>query len=243
MRVLFAAIALGMAFCAPAKATDAYNWSGLYLGAHAGYAWGNAMTRDDPADWGNDPKFIGPFPYDLNGGFGGGTVGYNFQAGSFVVGPEADLGFMDLSGSRTSESSNPIYHQDHSVEGGLYALLGGRAGFAFGRTLIYGKGGWVFIDGNQEQTTTKPGFVTHDSGSFDGWAYGGGIEQALGQGWSLKGEYLHFNLDGVSADQTSVTDDPIGHVYHNWTDFGGIDTVKVGINYRWGEREQIIPLK
>ena len=140
---------------------------------------------------------------------------------------------MDITGSRTSVSSNPIYHQDHTVDGGLYALLAGRVGFAFGRTLAYGKGGWLFYDGSQDITTTKPGFATTDSGSLDGWAYGGGLEQALGNGWSIKAEYLRLDLNSVDAGQTSITDDPIGHVYANHTSFDAIDTVKLGINYRF----------
>lgn len=209
------------------------NWSGFYVGAHAGYAWGDATTHDDPADWGTDPKYIGPFPFDIDGAFGGGTIGYNFRYSSLVFGPEADLGYMDLSGSRTSESSNPIYHQDHSVDGGFYAVLGGRVGMTFGETLIYGKGGWAYFDGEAAQTTTAPGYVTNGSGALRGWAYGAGIEQAIGGGWSLKAEYLHLDFDTESGNQTSVSDPPIGHVYENWTDLDA-DMIKVGVNYRFG---------
>lgn len=217
-------------------------WSGLYVGAHGGYAWGDATTRDDPADWGTDPKFIGPFPFDLEGGFVGGTIGYNFQAAHLVFGPEIDLGYMDLTGSRRTDSSNPAAFQTLNVDGGFYALLGGRAGLVFGQTLIYGKGGWLYYDTDVTQTTTNPGYVTNGSGSLNGRAYGGGIEHALGGGWSLKAEYLHLDFDTANGDQTSVSDPPIGHVYENTTDLDG-DTVKVGFNYKFGERKAIGPLK
>lgn len=229
---------------APAIAGGQAIWTGLYVGAHGGYVWGDATTRDDVADWGNDPKFIGPFPYNLDGGFGGGTVGVNLQHSSLVVGLEADLGYMDLSGSRTSESSNPVFHQDHTVDGGFYAVLGGRAGVAFGKTLVYGKGGYAYYDGEAAQTTTKPGFQTHATDAFTGWAYGGGIEQALGGGWSLKAEYLRFEFDTEHGDQTSLTDPPIGHVYEFHTDVDNVNSVKIGLNYKFGgEREAIGPLK
>jgi outer membrane immunogenic protein len=221
------ALAGGDGFVAP----KGHTWSGIYLGAHAGYTQGDATTTGDEADWGNDPKYIGPFDYDLEGGFGGGTLGVNWQLGALVLGLEGDLGYMDLSGSRTSESSNPIYHQDHTVDGGLYALAAGRVGLAFDRVLVYGKGGWLYLDGSQDQTTTKPGFRTTDSGSLSGVAYGGGLEVALRDGWSIKGEYLRLDLDAVDAAQTSVTDDPIGHVYENHTSFGPVDTFKIGVNY------------
>jgi outer membrane immunogenic protein len=216
-----------------AFAQDA-SWTGPYIGAHVGYGWGDTTTTQDVADWGNDPKWIGPFPYDLDGAFGGLTAGYNVQIGQIVVGPEAEVGFMDISGSRTSESSNPIYHQDHEVDGGMYALLGGRAGVAWDRALIYVKGGYVWIDGEQSMATTKPGYRTVTSDNLEGWAYGGGVEYALGGGWALKAEYLRLNLDDLDAAQVSVTDAPIGHVYENHTDLDDIDTFKIGVTYRFG---------
>lgn len=227
-------LCIGLAVnAAPASAGGA-SWSGPYVGAHVGYGWGDATTTQDVADWGNDPKWIGPFPYDLDGAFGGLTAGYNVQIGQIVVGPEAEVGFMDISGSRTSESSNPIYHQDHEVDGGMYALLGGRAGVAWDRALIYVKGGYVWIDGEQSMTTTKPGFRTTPSDNLEGWAYGGGVEYALGGGWAVKAEYLRLSLDDLDAAQTSVTDPPIGHVYENHTKLDDIDTFKLGVTYRFG---------
>lgn len=242
MRVLIG-LALAGALAVPAAAQE-YNWSGIYIGGHVGYGWGRATTTQDAADWGNDPKYIGPFDYDLSGAFGGGTLGFNLQRGPVVFGAEVDAGYMDLSGSRTSESSNPIYHQDHTVDGGFYALAAGRLGLAFGKTLVYGKGGYLYYDGEQAMQSTKPGFATTTSGSLNGWAYGGGIEHALRGGWSIKAEYLRIDLDGAEAAQTSVTDAPIGHVYENHTAFNSVDTVWFGVNYRFnGPRDDAVPLK
>lgn len=219
-------------------AEEAANWKGFYVGAHAGYAWGDATTRDDAADWGAEPKWIGPFDYDVDGAFGGATAGVNWQYGALVLGLEADLGYMDLTGSQRIESSNPAAHQTLEVDGGWYALLGGRAGFAFGKTLVYGKGGYVWLDTEATQTTTNPGFVTHGTDAHTGWAYGGGIEHALGSGWSLKAEYLHFDFDTEFGDQTRVDD---GYIFDNWTDLD-TDTVKVGINYHFNGPAPV-PLK
>jgi outer membrane immunogenic protein len=242
--VLSAAVGAVFLLGTPATAGQTYNWSGLYIGAHVGYASGDATTTDDVADWGTDPKFIGPFNYDLDGGFGGGTVGVNWQHSSLVLGFEADLGYLDLSGSRLTDSSVGLpNYQTLNVDGGFYALLGGRAGIAFGSTLVYGKGGWAYYDTEATQTTTKPGFQTHPTDSFTGWAYGAGIEQAVGDGWSLKAEYLRFNFGTEHGDQTSLTDPPIGHVYEFHTDINDVDSFKVGLNYKFGEREAPVPLK
>ena len=54
---------------APAAYAPVYNWSGLYIGAHAGYGWAGSG--------------------DLNGrgGFVGAQIGYNYQlTPSFLIG-------------------------------------------------------------------------------------------------------------------------------------------------------------
>ncbi len=72
-------------------------WEGLYVGGNVGGAWTTA-TVDDHYDYVGDPLSSN----NLNGGgiVGGGQIGYNFQWGNIVFGPEADLGYLGLSGSR-----------------------------------------------------------------------------------------------------------------------------------------------
>ena len=241
MKAVLSTLAALAFMAVPALADPTYNWSGFYLGAQAGYAWGNATSHDDPKDWGTDPKFIGPFDFNLSGAVGGAHAGYNFVVGPLIIGPEVDFGYMDLAGSRKTDSSNPTKYQTLNVDGGMYALAGGRVGFAWDRTLFYGKGGWVWYDTDVTQTTTNPGYKTNGSGALNGWAYGGGIEQALGHGWSVKTEWLHFNFDTANGDQTSVSDPPIGYVYKNWTE-SGADTVQVGFSYKLGG-DDLGPLK
>jgi outer membrane immunogenic protein len=219
-----------------AALADEKPWAGFYVGAHAGYGWGGATTRDDLKDWCSPgdtaciKKFVGPFDYVTSGAFGGATLGYNIQMGAVVVGVEADGGWMKITGHRTSESSTPVYHQDHDVKGGFYALPAVRLGFAVGPALLYGKGGYVWIDGEQTQTTTKPGFRTDASGALNGWAYGGGLEYALGGGWSVKAEYLRLDLKSLNAAQIDVTD---GYSFGNHTKLDAVDTAKLGINFKF----------
>src|SRR6478609_10839090 len=62
-----------------------FTWTGFYVGANAGYGWGNTST--------NNLGQVG----DLDGFIGGGQVGYNYQIGQFVLGAEADFQGADLS--------------------------------------------------------------------------------------------------------------------------------------------------
>src|SRR5207244_8506048 len=69
---------------APAMVSPVYNWSGFYAGVMGGYGFKGGDL-------------------DLSGGFGGGTVGYNWQApgSQFVFGIEVDAAGSGLKASQT----------------------------------------------------------------------------------------------------------------------------------------------
>jgi outer membrane immunogenic protein len=135
---------------------------------------------------------------------------------------------MDLHGTGIIPSSDPAQHQDLTLDSGLYATATGRLGWAFGDTLIYGKGGWAHFDSDAKQTTTKPGFISTGTGAFNGTVYGGGVEHFINRNITIKAEYLHFNFGTRGGMQTSITDDPPGFHYLNETSVVD-DTVKVGV--------------
>src|SRR5674476_939350 len=65
--------------------SNGFSWTGLYLGGHAGYGW-SAVNQDIT----NFLGILGLGGFDMNGGFGGGQLGFNYQTGMFVFGVEAD---------------------------------------------------------------------------------------------------------------------------------------------------------
>src|ERR1700754_3054659 len=91
--LLLAVSTLGAAHAAdmPVKAnavSPAYNWSGFYAGANAGYGFGAnpvVQTFALASDGGNQPS-LSPA-----GWFGGVQAGYNLQMSSLVVGVEGDF--------------------------------------------------------------------------------------------------------------------------------------------------------
>ena len=74
--------------------------------------------------------------FDVSGGFGGVTLGHNFQTGSWVWGLEGDLDWMGVEGS-TRSNCPPGCKTSSDM------LVTGRArlGFAADRFLIYATGG------------------------------------------------------------------------------------------------------
>src|SRR5438309_3603906 len=79
---------------APAYTAPAYaNWSGFYVGLNGGYGFGKSS-------WSGGGVTTGDF--DVKGAMAGGTVGYNFQTGTWVWGLEGDLDWSGMKGSTTS---------------------------------------------------------------------------------------------------------------------------------------------
>ncbi len=235
MKKVILGTAVLIASVVPALAGD-YNWTGAYAGVHIGGAWGDAAVRD--TDGGVNP---GPFSYSPSGAFGGGTAGYNLQWGSIVAGIEGDLGYMGLQGSRTLPSSDPKYHQDLTLDGGLYGDITGRLGWSFDKALVYGKGGFAFYDGEALQATTKAYYDKSGTGMFSGFVVGGGLEYAVTSNISVKVEYLHFGFGDEGGSQTKAklapegeTDDGtlIGDTFHNTTSLSA-DSVKLGVAYHF----------
>ena len=223
---IFAAALLGSFSSAAAQAPPA--WTGFYLGANIGTGWGSVDVRDT-----NGGVTPGPFSYNNTAWIGGLQAGYNHQLGPFVAGVEIDGGYMGLDGDGRIPSSTPPNYQRIWVDGGLYAMATGRLGFAIMQnTLIYGKGGFAWFDGEAGQKTTKPGYQTSMADGFRGAVFGGGVEYMMASHLSFKVEYLHMDLGSVTGYQLSISDPPIGFKYFNTHDFA-IDTVRGGLNYKF----------
>src|SRR6202022_2825596 len=186
---------------------------GFYVGAMGGYGWSDRVTILGVATTGADIK----------GGFGGGTVGFNYQApGSmFVFGVEADAAWSDLNHSETIFGLVGAKERIKS-----FGSVTGRVGIAVDTLLLYGKGGYAWAE--NEFSASALGLTLSDSRFHSGWTVGGGAEWAFAGPWSAKAEYMFARYDSQNYF-TSIA--PPG------VSFGmDVHTVKAGINYRfnWG---------
>jgi outer membrane immunogenic protein len=155
---------------APMYYAPVFTWTGFYVGANAGYAWGNAA-------WAGGPSF------GTQGWLGGGTLGYNLQSGSFVWGLEGDIDYS------TNKATNPCCTTRNTWLG----TARGRIGYALDRFMPYATGGAAF--GGVKMTPAGGGSVTD---TRVGWTAGAGVEWAFLGAWSAKIEYLYVDLG--SAD-------------------------------------------
>jgi outer membrane immunogenic protein len=227
---LFALTLTNVAALAAANAADMYrapdpfggykdgpaytSWAGFYIGANLGGAWGDVKVHDFD-------EFGGRFTNSASGLFGGATIGYNFQRGNFVFGPEIDLGGMDLSHSAAEPGTGGIIVS--KVDSGFYMDATLRLGYSFGRALVYGKAGYAFYDGSVSAIDV-PEATTKATG-LSGWTAGGGVEYKLNPAWSVKGEYQFFDF---SSEHLVMPTD--GDRYHNAL---SVNTVKAGVNYHF----------
>ena len=150
--------------------SPAINWSGFYIGAMGGYA----------------------FDSDNGGGFGGGTIGYNWQASQFVFGIEVDAAGASIKDSQTFVIGVlPITAEDKMDALGSVT---GRVGVAANAALFYAKGGYAWA--NNKLSATTLGVTSSDSHVHSGYTVGGGVEYMFAPNWSAKAEYMFTHLEG-----------------------------------------------
>ena len=126
---------------------------------------------------------------DNNGFMGGGQVGYNFQFTKFILGLEGDISFTDWDGT------NAFGQVRVSQDINWFGTVRGRLGYAWQRIMPYVTGGLAVA----EVDFSAP-FVGSSSETMTGWTAGGGVEVAVTDNVSLRGEYLHFDLSELDGD-------------------------------------------
>lgn len=201
------------------------NWTGFYLGGNVGGSWASIEGASNLVFLGATPgSILVDRSIDSSGIFGGLQGGYNFQAGNFLYGIEADLGGFDVSGTRTFvDTTTPLRSLQVTGNGGWYGDITGRGGFVVNNALIYGKAGFAFFTGSVSVTD---GFdnIRQNSGTFTGWTAGAGVEYMFNPRWTMKVEYLHFDFNSNNFDCC----------FSNSTSLDNrltVNTVKVGFNY------------
>jgi len=203
------------------------DWTGFYVGLHGGGEFGHSENKDlDDYDFPDKP-----WGYSESGAVAGGQFGYNWQWRRLVLGPEFDLGYMSLEGSGTEPNSyDPRDNIRGHTDGDFYTTLRGRVGYALdchGCWLLYGTGG--AIGANYYTRVTESVYAPFDSREENfNWGYtvGGGIERMICSRWSIKVEYLYFDLGnetntGHTSDNGDFRfrDNTAGHIVRGGLNF------------------------
>lgn len=191
---------MGAAPYAKAPMARVYDWTGFYIGAQGGYGWSDSQGLD------------------LKGGFAGGTVGYNWQTGSLVLGIEGEGAWADI-----GQTAGIVGLLTVGTKLEAFGSIAGRVGYAFDNLLIYGKGGFAAASNNVNVTVL--GVPFNSTRTHVGYTLGGGLEYGFSRNWSAKVEYLWAHYDSQTYFSGTAAAFASGDI--------DVSTVKAGVNYRF----------
>lgn len=226
-------------------------WNDVYVGLNGGGAWSNPPT--DAWLWPIGAAPASPFvttigsPVDngdrLAGFIGGLQAGINQQATAGVLtGLEADL--HGVSGNTDTrwrlETGGPFAtYAQRTATLNYLGTIRGRLGYLVTPTLaVYGTGGLAYggvISAgailSQRANGSAPSFalpVFQDS--LLGWTVGGGLEWAITPGWTVKIDYLRYDLGrATSSPFAAQTNRLFQYAMSTSTRFDG-NLIQAGVN-------------
>jgi outer membrane immunogenic protein len=216
-----AALAADLPMKAAPVPVPVYNWTGFYIGVQGGGSVGGS----DHVDRVSDLSFANG--YNIKGGLAGGTIGYNWQVSSFVLGFEGDGAWGSEYGSNSDNGTigNPAF-LSFTRETWL-ATARVRLGYAVNNLLFYGTGGYAAAGtefGVKDANTLA--LLASGSATRSGWTAGGGIEWGFAPSWSAKFEILYAQFGDSTFNTVRAEgnrDVPLNDVI-----------ARAGINYRFG---------
>ena len=205
---------LNYQFDAKGAASLASAWDGAYVGADLGYG----LNRDPSTFLVANPVagIGGPANESFNlsprGYLGGGVIGYNWQAGRFVGGIDADLqGELGRGYFACAFLCGPTAAAGIDQQVSWLAAVRARGGYAVGPSLFYASVGLAY---GQVKETVNEAFAGTQPAAFSfqhtktGWTAGAGIENKFdlfgwfGRNWTTRTEYLYVDLGNTTDNLT-----------------------------------------
>ncbi len=213
------ASAADLAYRYPVKAeiipVQTFSWTGFYLGGNVGWGWAsNSLDYQ---------MFAGPLvSYSMgssNGFLGGFQAGYNYQmANNLVIGAEADFQFADINNKGNILFNGPLGGAVISQKVDYFGTIRGRVGYAMDRFLPYFTAGAAWANLKHSDTWTS------ESATKWGWTVGAGMEYALTNNWTVKGEYLYASFNDHKTTYLN------GSTMKTGVD---MNILKAGVNYKF----------
>ncbi|MGE0037294.1 MAG: outer membrane protein [Xanthobacteraceae bacterium] len=230
---------------APVVMPVAPNWTGFYVGLHAGWAWNSlsATTTSITTDLFGFPTNHG---LNRNGPVYGAQGGYNVQFSNWVLGIEGDFSGVHANGTSTVDvlpNVVPVIPRGSATitsEVEWLASIRGRLGLTWGAGLVYITGGYAAagVSHTGSYNVVTPFIASAALSAKDtqtGWVFGGGYENQLTGNWTVRAEYLYYSLGGKTTSTNiahNVTIPPFpATLNHTWSDLH-IQTLRLGFNYK-----------
>jgi outer membrane immunogenic protein len=212
------------------------NWTGFYLGIHAGYADGSVDWIDSDTPEESSDSRTAPFASQKQTGIIGGLQGgYNYQWHSLVVGAEGEFSYGDITARDSLAQPESDILDYFKVRTNWEGTIAGRVGFAWRKWLLYGKGGGAFA--HTDFTLDHNGDKFRADETRFAPMVGVGLEYMINCNWSAKLEFQHdfFGKEAIDGTNVELIDSTGGggpeketydiDMTHN--------TVRFGLNYKF----------
>jgi outer membrane immunogenic protein len=223
----------------PPPVAAAYNWSGFYLGANAGYG---RVTSTGVVTW--TIPFFGVISDTSNGTasgvIAGGQIGANWQMGMFVLGAEGDF---QWSNQKKNIISGCGFGCTLTETGGIdsFGTARLRIGGALDRVLVYATGGAAWTNASDNLSGTAFGVTANLvslSGSKIGWTVGGGVEVVVVDNLIARVEYLYISTSDLTG--TGTVSPLIGGGTITETAQLKDSIIRVGLSYKFGGGSPVV---
>jgi outer membrane immunogenic protein len=206
-----------------------FDWSGIYIGGHIGYGYGETDITDRTVLGLNN--LIPTQSFNSEGFLGGAQVGWNYQTGRFVLGAEADYSYADIKGDVTTTIAATDVSRSSTTT--WIATATARLGYAWDGVMVYSKLGAAFAQFDYDNNVLVGGVSNVSATASEtrvGFTVGTGIEWAIAGGWSAKAEYNYMDFGRRTVDFGA---DAAGNPVNLDID-QRIQVIKAGVNYRFG---------
>lgn len=175
----------------PPVAPAAIDWSGFYIGGHAGFAASNIpFTFTD--DVGNAENLL----FTPGSYIGGAQFGVQWQYDQWVLGLEGTWSSLHMD---ETVNSTVTAGEFHSIDLNQIATATFRFGATWNRALFYAKAGYATAHLAFHSVDTGTGLTADSSKWRNGWTAGLGVDYMLLENVVVGAEfdYYNFNFDNT----------------------------------------------
>jgi outer membrane immunogenic protein len=224
-----AAFGADLAAPPPAPPPLPFTWTSCYAGGSAGGGVGQKNLNDTAGILSPNTGFTSA-NLDISGYMLGGQFGCDYQfAFNWILGIEGAASGGDIGGK--SAVATPGIAGDTATFKDTTDFLSSvtaRAGYAWDRWMLYGKGGVGFVN---DRYNAADALGTYDFDGLEnrlGWTAGVGVEWALLDDWSVKLEYDYYGFGTRNVtfiEESAAFPSGPENIKQN------IQTIKLGLNF------------
>lgn len=216
-------------------------WDKCYVGVTLGYN----RQQTAPSLTTTDPNLLASIVLnnvntrpgdDPDGVTVGGTAGCNRQYGSLVLSGETDLSYLSARSRFLSIQGGANVTNTGQQETDVLGTVRGRLGYAVDKTLFYATGGLAY--GHVKSSFSilpavvgAPALAAGEDTWKVGWTVGGGIEHMFAPSWSVKAEYLYYDLGNSTLPYLTVAGGPLESGTMSYKNTGYL--IRAGLNYHF----------